>query len=59
MKLASVQKQQDIEREVLVHGELLSDKNKKEELVERIREREVVRQEEKKAQRQNKGTLRI
>ena len=59
MKLASVQKQQDIEREVSVHGELLSDKNKKEELVERIREREVVRQEEKKAQRQNKGTLRI
>ena len=59
MKLASVQKQQDFEREVLVHGELLSDKNKKEELVERIREREVVRQEEKKAQRQNKGTLRI
>ena len=45
MKLANVQKQQDIEREVLVHGELLSDKNKKEELVERIREREAVRQE--------------
>ena len=45
MKLANVQKQQDIEREVLVHGELLSDKNKKEELVQRIREREAVRQE--------------
>jgi len=40
-----VQKQQDIEREVLVHGELLSDKNKKEELVERIREREAAREE--------------
>jgi hypothetical protein len=29
MKLARVQKQQDIEREVLVHGDLLADKEKK------------------------------
>jgi hypothetical protein len=37
MKLARVQKQTDIEREVLVHGDLLSDKEKKLELVERIK----------------------
>jgi phage baseplate assembly protein W len=29
MKLAKVQKQQDIEREILVHGDLLKDKEKK------------------------------
>jgi hypothetical protein len=39
MKLANVQKQTDIEREVLTHGDLLSDKNKKDELTERIKER--------------------
>jgi hypothetical protein len=51
MKLARVQKQGDIEREILVHGQLLSDKGKKEELVERIKEREAVRQEDKKVLR--------
>ncbi len=59
MKLARVQKQTDIEKEVLIHGELLKDKGKKEELIERIKEREAVREEEKKALRQSKGKLRI
>ena len=36
MKLSKVQKQIDVEREVLTHGNLLSDKQKKEELQERI-----------------------
>lgn len=60
MKLARVQKQQDIEREVLVHGDLLSDKEKKQELVERIREREAERKEAKEELRnKHKGTIRI
>jgi large subunit ribosomal protein L24e len=60
MKLARVQKQQDIEREVLVHGDLLTDKEKKQELVERIQEREVERKEVKEQLRQkHKGTIRI
>jgi hypothetical protein len=60
MKLARVQKQQDIEREVLVHGDLLSDKEKKLELVERIKEREVERKEAKEELRKkHKGTIRI
>ena len=59
MKLARVQKQTDIEKEVLIHGELLKDKGKKEELIERIKERETVREEEKKVLRQSKGKMRI
>lgn len=59
MKLARVQKQTDIEKEVLIHGELLKDKGKKEELIERIKEREAVREEEKKVLRQSKGKMRI
>lgn len=58
MKLAKVQKQVDVEREVLTHENLLSDKQKKEELVERIREREHVRAQEKQEQRQKqKGKM--
>lgn len=58
MKLAKVQKQVDVEREVLTHENLLSDKQKKEELVERIRERENVRAQEKQEQRQKqKGKM--
>jgi len=58
MKLAKVQKQVDIEREVLTHGNLLSDKGKKEELQERIRERETVRAQEKQELRQRqKGKM--
>ncbi len=60
MKLARVQKQQDVEREVLVHGDLLADKQKQQELVERIREREAERKEEKeRAKQQRRGTIRI
>lgn len=60
MKLAKVQKAADIEREVLVHGDLLSDKEKQQEMVERIKVREAARQEEKAALRQkHKGTIRI
>ena len=43
----------------MVHGDLLSDKEKKQELVERIKEREAVRQEEKLKNRKNRGTIRI
>jgi len=58
MKLAKVQKQVDVEREVLTHGNLLSDKGKKEELQERIRERETVRAQEKQELRQRqKGKM--
>jgi len=58
MKLAKVQKQVDVEREVLTHGNLLSDKGKKEELHERIRERETVRAQEKQELRQRqKGKM--
>lgn len=60
MKLARVQKQQDIEREVLVHGDLLADKEKKQELVERLREREAERKEAKEElKKQYRGTIRI
>ena len=62
MKLARVQKQSDIEREVLVHGDLLSDKEKKQEMVERIKEREQERKEAReqlRRQTKGKGTIRI
>lgn len=60
MKLARVQKQVDIEREVLKHAPLLGEKNKEkqEELTERIRERENIRKEEKEAiKAQRKGKM--
>jgi hypothetical protein len=58
MKLAKVQKQVDVEREVLTHGNLLADKQKKEELQERIRERENARSQQKQEQRQrNRGKM--
>jgi|688.fasta_scaffold1935852_1 flagellar biosynthesis/type III secretory pathway chaperone len=60
MKLAKVQKQQDIEREILVHGDLLKDKEKKQELVERLKEREQERKEAKEeARKKHRGTIRI
>lgn len=60
MKLARVQKQTDIDREILVHGDLLADKEKQHELVERIKEREAERKEAKEElRRKHKGTIRI
>ena len=47
MKLAKVQKQDDIHREVSTHGHLLEKSEKKEELISRVRERVVAREEEK------------
>ena len=46
MKLARVQKQVDIEREVLTHNNLI-DREQKEQVVEKVREREAARQEAK------------
>lgn len=60
MKLARVQKQKDIEQEVMTHGDLLQDKEKKEELLVRLREKEKERIEEKHALRKSKkGVMRI
>ena len=60
MKLAKVQKQVDFEREVLNHNTLLRDGEKKEEMLERIKLREVAREEEKQEKRaKSKGKMMV
>ena len=60
MKLAKVQKQVDIERELLKNDSLLKDGEKKEEMRERIKLREVDREEEKQEKRaKSKGRMMV
>ena len=60
MKLAKVQKQVDYERQLLKHDSLLKDGEKKEEMLERIRVREVAREEEKQEKRaKSKGKMMV
>ena len=60
MKLAKVQKQVDYERQLLKHDSLLKDGEKKEEMLERIRVREIAREEEKQEKRaKSKGKMMV
>lgn len=58
MKLATVQKQVDFDREVLAHQNLVKNRPEKEEVLERIRAREAVREEEKQERKgQQRGRM--
>lgn len=62
MRLARVQKQSDIENEVVKHSSLLKEKEKNEGMLERLRDREKERREERaelRRQSRNRGTIRI
>lgn len=59
MKLARVQKVYDMEKEVLTHSHLVSNKEVRQELVEKIKVKENLKEALKQENRAKKGTLRI
>jgi hypothetical protein len=59
MKLARVKKAEDIHQEVETHSHLISDVEKREKLLENVKERNIIKQAVKLEQRAKRGTIRI